>query len=59
MNKEFVVGVIIGMLGGALIAANSNKARKLIKEGQEQIKTKVTEMGQKANESEDLSDTQA
>ena len=32
------------MIGGALIIANSYKARKLVKDSQEQIKNKVTEM---------------
>ncbi len=37
MDKDFYFGVIAGMLGGALIAANSFKVRKAVREGQEQV----------------------
>ncbi len=43
MNDTFLCGVLLGMLGGALIATNSNKARQMIKDGQEQVKEKVNE----------------
>lgn len=44
MDKNFACGLVLGMIGGALIIANSYKARKLVKDSQEQIKSKVTEM---------------
>ena len=44
MDKNFACGLVLGMIGGALIIANSYKARKLVKDSQEQIKNKVTEM---------------
>ncbi len=47
MDKNFVCGLILGMLGGALVVANSYKARKLVKDGQEEIKNKVCEMTEK------------
>ncbi|MDY6368039.1 MAG: hypothetical protein SPL13_05960 [Clostridia bacterium] len=37
MDFKFVSGLALGMFGGALIAANSVKARKMIKEGQEKV----------------------
>lgn len=37
MEKEFYFGVMLGMLGGALVTANSFKARKAVKDGQEQV----------------------
>ena len=37
MDRDFYFGVIAGMLGGALIAANSLKVRKALREGQEQV----------------------
>ncbi|MBR3864332.1 MAG: hypothetical protein IKJ19_04370 [Clostridia bacterium] len=37
MDRDFYFGVIAGMLGGALIAANSLKIRKAVREGQEQV----------------------
>ncbi len=58
MEKEFICGMLIGALTGALVVANSCKARKLVKEGQEQIKNKVSEMtkqnGKNSDEYEDL-----
>lgn len=37
MEKDFCFGLIAGMLGGAILAANSFKVRKTVKDGQEQI----------------------
>ena len=45
MNDKLFIGIILGMLGGAVIATNSAKARKMIKDGQQQIKQKVDCMG--------------
>ncbi len=36
MNDKFLFGVILGMLGGSLIVANSVKARQTVKNGQKQ-----------------------
>lgn len=47
MDKSFVCGMILGLLGGAIIVTNSYKARKLVKDGQEEIKNKVSEMTEK------------
>ena len=52
MEKEFACGLILGMIGGALIVANSYKARKLVKEGQEQVKNKVSELAKNKEKSE-------
>ncbi len=46
MNDKFLVGIILGMLGGALIVTNSVKARKAIKDGQDQVIKKVSEIGE-------------
>ena len=51
MEKEFACGLILGMIGGALIVANSYKARKLVKEGQEQVKNKVSELAKNKDKS--------
>lgn len=60
MEKGFFCGMILGLAAGALVVANSYKARKLVKEGQEQIKTKVAEMakknGEKSDDYEELSE---
>ena len=42
MDKDFYFGVIAGMLGGALIAANSFKVRKAVQDGQEQLMNSIT-----------------
>ncbi len=53
MEKGFVCGMIAGLLAGAIIVANSYKARKLVKDGQEQLKQKVSEMTDKKNKKSD------
>jgi hypothetical protein len=45
MNDKFLFGIVLGMLGGAVIVSNSSKARKLIKDGQQQLKEKVDSLG--------------
>ena len=37
MEKDFCIGLLMGLVGGCLICANSYKARRAVKEGQEQI----------------------
>ena len=41
--EKFVVGLALGMLGGALITANNCKMRALVRKGQEEIKEKIDE----------------
>ena len=47
MDNNFACGIVLGLLGGMLIVANSYKARKLVKDSQEEIKNKVAEMTEK------------
>ena len=49
MNDKFIIGVVLGMLGGAVLAANSVKARQLVKSGQQQIVEKAETLTKKAN----------
>lgn len=42
--KMLILGLAVGMIGGALIAANSAKARQLVKDGQEQMLQKAKEL---------------
>ena len=49
MNDKFIIGVVFGMLGGAVLAANSVKARQLVKSGQQQIVEKAETLTKKAN----------
>ena len=44
MDDKFLCGVVLGMMGGALIATNSAKARQMVKDGQEQVKQKVEDL---------------
>lgn len=44
MNDKFICGVILGMLGGAILATNSTKARQIVKDGQEEVQKKVEQM---------------
>ena len=44
MDDKFLCGVLLGMLGGAVLATNSAKARQIVRDGQEQVKQKVEEM---------------
>ena len=41
MNDKFVFGLVLGMLGGAVIATNSVRARQIVKAGQEQVVEKA------------------
>ena len=44
MEKTFCIGLALGMIGGALIVANSYKARSLVKKSQAEVMDKVNEM---------------
>lgn len=44
MEKMFCFGLVLGMVGGALIVANSYKARTLVKKSQADLLQKVDEM---------------
>ncbi len=48
MNEKFWCGMIIGALGGAIIVANSVKAKKAVIDGQEQVVKKIEEVTKKA-----------
>ncbi len=48
MNEKFIFGLALGMLGGAVIATNSVKARQLVKSGQEQVVEKAETITKKA-----------
>ncbi|MBR2385159.1 MAG: hypothetical protein IKA99_06100 [Clostridia bacterium] len=48
MDEKFLTGIVLGMLGGALIVTNSVKARQAVKNGQEQVKQKITEMSKQS-----------
>ncbi len=39
--EKFALGLLTGMVGGALIVANSYKARTLVKKNQDEVLSKV------------------
>ena len=44
MEKMFCLGLVFGAVGGALIVANSYKARSLVKKSQAEVMERVNEM---------------
>ena len=51
MDEKFFMGVVLGMLGGAVLVTNSLKARQMVKEGQEQVKQKISAMRKQSQKS--------
>lgn len=47
MNEKFMIGIVLGMLGGALVACNSRKVRNAVCEGQQQVTKKMEELSKK------------
>ena len=47
MNDKFLIGIALGMLGGAVITANSCKVRKTICDCQQQISDKAQALAKK------------
>ena len=45
MDDKFLFGVMLGMLGGAVLVTNSVKARQAVRNGQEQMIDKMNELG--------------
>lgn len=48
MNDKFLLGLALGMLGGAVIVTNSVKARQMVKSGQQQVVEKAETLTKKA-----------
>lgn len=44
MEKMFCLGLVFGAVGGALLVANSYKARSLVKKSQAEFMQKVNDM---------------
>ena len=44
MEKIFCLGVMLGAVGGALLVANSYKARSIVKKSQAEVMQKVNDM---------------
>ncbi len=46
MEKAFIFGLSLGMLGGALIVANSCKMRKVVINSQEDLLAKIEKLSE-------------
>ena len=46
MEKGFLAGLVLGAVGGALLVANSQKARRMVTKSQNEIMQKLDEMKQ-------------
>ena len=44
MDDKFLFGMLLGVIGGAVIATNSARARQMVRDGQEQVKEKMEEV---------------
>ncbi len=53
MEKMFCIGLLFGAVGGALLVANSYKARSLVKKSQAEIMQKAEEMMDERLKSQD------
>ncbi len=53
MDDKFLCGIVLGMLGGVVLATNSAKTRQAVKDGQEQVKQKVEEISKKSKKEQD------
>ena len=53
MDDKFLLGVVLGMLGGAFVATNSQKARQIVKDSQNQVKQKVEEISKTRNKNQE------
>lgn len=56
MDDKFFIGVVLGMVGGAVLATNSYKTRQAVKDGQTQILNKANEMQKKSGGQSSKSD---
>ena len=52
MDDKFLCGMLLGVIGGAVLATNSAKSRQIVKDGQEQVKEKVEQMGKSQNKNQ-------
>lgn len=53
MDDKFLCGMLLGVIGGAVLATNSAKARQAVREGQEQVIDKMNEFKSKSEKKHD------
>ena len=52
MNKEFLLGVALGMVGGAVLVVNSKKVKELVLKGEKEVKKKMLPAAENGNTSD-------
>lgn len=52
MDDKFLCGMLLGVIGGAVLATNSAKARQMVRDGQEQVRERVEQMGKSQNKNQ-------
>ncbi len=57
--KIFLAGLLVGMVGGALLTVNSQKARKFVKDSQDMIQKKAEEISENAKKSKHAEEVKA
>ena len=53
MEDKFFFGIVLGMIGGAVLATNSVKTRQLVKEGQAEVSKKMEQMSKPKKQNSD------
>lgn len=53
MEKAFILGLALGMVGGALVVANNYKARKMVLNSQEDILKKIDELAKEREQTKE------
>lgn len=49
MNKQFLIGLALGMVGGALVVVNSKKAKDIVEKGQQEVKKQIKKTQKKTD----------
>ncbi len=45
MDDKFLCGMLLGVVGGAILATKSAKTRQLVRDGEAQVMQKIEDMG--------------
>ena len=51
MDEKFLFGVVLGMLGGAVLVTNSTKARQMVSKGQDTVVKTASKLGETKSKS--------
>ncbi len=53
MEKAFILGLALGMVGGAVVVANNYKARKMVLNSQEDILKKIDSLAKEREQTKE------